>query len=109
MEFVGQMVVILFLIYYLLVSGDFFKRRLVTIAGTSFAAKKITVQILDEINTQIQRFFLVQVFASALVAVVTWIAFWLVGMEYSGFWGITAGVLHRGVSSYAFNEDTPFF
>jgi len=94
MEFVGQMVLILFLIYYLLVSGDFFKRRLVKIAGPSFAAKKITVQILDEINTQIQRFFLVQVFASALVAVVTWIAFWLIGMEYSGFWGITAGVLH---------------
>lgn len=94
MEFVGQMVLILFLIYYLLVSGDFFKRKLVTIAGPSFAAKKITVQILDEINTQIQRFFLVQVFASALVAVMTWIAFWLVGMEYAGFWGITAGVLH---------------
>src|SRR5664279_2776361 len=32
--------------------------------------------------------------SSALVAVVTWIAFWLIGMEYSGFWGITAGVLH---------------
>jgi len=94
MEFVGQMVLILFLIYYLLVSGDFFKRRLVTIAGPSFAAKKITVQILDGINTQIQRFFLVQVFASALVALTTWIAFRSIGMEYSGFWGITAGVLN---------------
>lgn len=94
MEFVGQVVLILFLIYYLLVSGNFFKRKLVTIAGPSFAAKKITIQILDEINTQIQRFFLVQVFASALVAVVTWIAFWVVGMEYAGFWGIAAGVLN---------------
>ena len=94
MEFVGQMVLILFLIYYLLVSGDFFKRKLITIAGQSFAAKRITVQILDEINTQIQRFLLVQVFASALVAVGTWIAFRLIGMEYSGFWGIAAGVLH---------------
>ena len=94
MEFVGQMVLILFLVYYLLVSGDFFKRRLITIAGPSFAAKKITVQILDEINTQIQRFLLLQVFASAVVAVGTWIAFRLIGMEYSGFWGITAGVLH---------------
>ena len=93
-EFVGQMVLILFLIYYLLVSGDFFKRKLITIAGPSFAAKRITVEILDEINTQIQRFLLVQVFASALVAVVTWIAFRLIGMEYSGFWGIAAGVLH---------------
>ena len=94
MEFVGQMVLILFLIYYLLVSGDFFKRKLVIIAGPSLAAKRITVEILDEINTQIQRFLLVQVFASALVGVVTWIAFRLIGMEYSGFWGIAAGVLH---------------
>lgn len=94
MEFVGQMVLILFLIYYLLVSGDFFKRKLVNIAGPSFAAKRITVEILDEINTQIQRFLLVQAFASALVGVVTWVAFRLIGMDYSGFWGIAAGVLH---------------
>jgi len=93
-EFVGQMVLILFLIYYLLVSGDFFKRKLVNIAGPSFAAKRITVEILDEINTQIQRFLLVQAFANALVGVVTWIAFRLIGMDYSGFWGIAAGVLH---------------
>jgi predicted PurR-regulated permease PerM len=93
-EFFGQMVLILFLIYYLLVSGDFFKRKIVTLAGPTFAAKRITVEILDEINTQIQRFLLVQVFASALVGVVTWIAFRVMGMEYSGFWGIAAGVLH---------------
>ena len=95
MEFVGQMFLILFLIYYLLVSGDFFKRKLVTIAGPTFAAKRISVQILDEINTQIQRFMLVQVLASALVAVATGIAFRLVGMEYSGVWGIAAGCCTR--------------
>jgi len=94
MEFAGQMLLILFLIYYLLVSGDFFKRKIITIAGQSFTEIKMTLQILDEINTQIQRFLLVQVFASALVGVVTWIAFRLIGMEYSGFWGIAAGVLH---------------
>ncbi len=94
MEFVGQMVLILFLIYYLLVSGDSFKRKLMTIAGPSFAAKRITVKILDEINTQVQRFLLVQLFASALVATGTWLTFWLIGMEHSGFWGIAAGVLH---------------
>ena len=94
MEFVGQMLLILFLIYYLLVSGDFFKRKLITIAGQSFTEIKTTLQILDEINTQIQRFLLVQVLANALVGVVTWIAFRLIGMEYAGFWGIAAGVLH---------------
>jgi predicted PurR-regulated permease PerM len=85
MELVGQMFLILFLIYYLLVSGNFFKRKLVTIAGPSFAAKRITVEILDEINTQIQRFMLVQVFASGLVAVGTWIGFRLIGMDIRGF------------------------
>jgi predicted PurR-regulated permease PerM len=94
MQFVGQIFLILFLIYYLLVSGDLFKRKLITIAGQSFSEIKTTLQILDEINTQIQRFLLVQVFASALVGVVTWMAFRLIGMEYAGFWGIAAGVLH---------------
>jgi len=51
--FAGQAVLVLFFVFFLLATGDLFKRKLVHIAGPSLEKKKITVQILNEINTQI--------------------------------------------------------
>ena len=39
--------------FFLLASGDLFKRTLVKIAGPSLEKKRVTVQILSEIDTQI--------------------------------------------------------
>jgi predicted PurR-regulated permease PerM len=89
----GQGVMILFLAYFLLVADDLYKRKLVKIAPT-LSRKRITVQIVDEISTQIERFMLVQVLTSALVAVATSIALWWVGLQQPVIWGIAAGVLN---------------
>jgi len=70
----GQFVLILFLVYFLLVSGDLYRRKLVKIIGTTLSEKKVTVQILQEIDRQISMFLLVQVFTSTLVAIATWLA-----------------------------------
>jgi len=90
----GQFVVILFLVYFMLVTGDLFKRKLVKIAGPTLTKKKITVQILDEINRQIEGFIKVQVFTSAVVGVATAFALWWFGVEHYVIWGIFAGVLN---------------
>jgi len=90
----GQLVLVLFLVYFLLASGDLYKRKLVKIVGPSLTKKKITVQILAEIDRQIERFLLVQVFTSVLVAVATWLALRSVGMEQPAVWGILAGVVN---------------
>ena len=90
----GQFVVILFLVYFMLVTGDLFKRKLVKIAGPTLTKKKITVQILDEINRQIESFIKVQVFTSAVVGVATAIALWWFGVQHYVIWGIFAGVLN---------------
>ena len=63
----GQLVLILFLVYFLLASGDLYRRKLVKIVGTSLTEKKLTVQILQEIDRQIEMFLLVQVFTSTIV------------------------------------------
>src|ERR1700730_868035 len=55
LEFGGQLFVILCLVYYLLASGDLYKRKVVRIVGPSLSQKKITVNILDEIDRQIER------------------------------------------------------
>ena len=65
----GQLVLVVFLAYFLLASGDLYRRKLVTIAGPSLAQKRITVQILEQIDRQIERFLLVQMLTSTLVGI----------------------------------------
>jgi predicted PurR-regulated permease PerM len=90
----GQLILILFLVYFLLASGDLYRRKLVKIAGPSLTNKKVTVQILAEIDRQIESFLLVQVFTSAVVAVATWLAFKGIGLQQAAVWGILAGVFN---------------
>ena len=94
LTFAGQALSVLFLVYFMLMSGDLFKRKLVQVTGPTLTKKKITVQILDEISEQIERFLLVQVFTSVLVAVASWVAFRSVGLEQAGIWAILAGVFN---------------
>jgi predicted PurR-regulated permease PerM len=88
-----QMVLIFFFVYFLLISGDLFKRKLVKIAGPSLGAKRLTVEIIDEIGVQIERFLLVQLSACVVVAVLCVIAFRWTGLERATLWGIVAGLL----------------
>lgn len=89
----GQLVVVVFLAFFLLASGDHFRRKLVHIAGPTFARRRLTVQAMDEISLQIQRYLLVQVFTSCVVGVSIWLAFLAVGMEHAAVWGAVAFVL----------------
>ncbi len=90
----GQILVVLFITFFLLVSGDTFRRKMVKIAGPSFGQKRLTLQALDEIDLQIQRYLMVQVFTSALVGVATWLAFLWIGVEHAGVWGLASFVLN---------------
>jgi predicted PurR-regulated permease PerM len=91
---VGQAVVVCLLTYFLAAAGSVFRRKMVRIAGPSLSEKKITIQALDEITEQIQRYLLVQVALSALVGVATGLAFLWLGLEHAGVWGIAAAVLN---------------
>lgn len=92
--FAGQTVLVIFFVFFLLASGDLFKRKLVKVVGPSLEKKKITVQILNEIDTQIELFLFVRVITSVFVGVATWIAFRFIGLEQAGFWGLCAGVFN---------------
>jgi predicted PurR-regulated permease PerM len=91
---IGQFVLILFLVYFLLASGDLYRRKLVKIAGPSLSEKKVTLQILFEIDRQIEMFLLVQMFTSVIVAVATWLAFRSLGLNQAAVWGVAAGVFN---------------
>ena len=90
----GQMTMVTFLVFFLLLSGDTFKRKIVRLAGPTFARKKITVQMLDQINASIQRYMVLLVVTNSLVMVLSWAVFAWAGLENAGAWAAAAGLLH---------------
>jgi predicted PurR-regulated permease PerM len=91
---IGQTTVVVFLTYFLMLSGDTFRRKLIKLAGPSFSSKKITLQALQEITGQIQRYLQVQLLISALVGVLTWLALLAIGLDNAAVWGVVAGVMN---------------
>ena len=92
--FTAQAPVVLLLTYFLLASGTHFRRKLVQFVGPSLTLKKDAVRILEDVEEQIQRYLLVMLISNVLVAVLTWIAFEMIGLEHAGAWGAAAGILH---------------
>jgi predicted PurR-regulated permease PerM len=91
---VGQAMMVAFLVFFLLLGGDTFKRKLVRMTGPSLAKRKITVQILDDINGSIQKYMVMLLTTNVLVALLSWAAFHWFGLENAGAWAAAAGVLH---------------
>jgi len=94
LSFISLAVMVLFLAYFLMLSGDTFRRKLVKLSGPTLSRKKITVQMLNEISTQIQHYLLVQALTSVIVGVATWLAFLWIGLDNAAVWGVAAAVLN---------------
>jgi predicted PurR-regulated permease PerM len=90
----GQAAMVVFLVFFLLLGGDTFKRKLVRLTGPSLSKRKITVHILDDINGSIQKYMLMMLTTNLLVGFLSWIAFRWIGLENAGAWAAAAGLLH---------------
>jgi predicted PurR-regulated permease PerM len=89
----GQVIGVLFLTVFLLIEDDAFKRKLVR-RMDSLGEKRVTVGILNDVATQIERFIWVQAVTSAGVALVTALALWGLGVAQPAVWGVFAGVMN---------------
>ena len=90
----NQLLMILFLTYFMLLSDKLFRRKFVQLAGPTLTKKKITLEVIDEISSQIGRFLMVQIFTSIVVGVATWAALASVGLEQAPLWGLLAGIFN---------------
>ena len=90
----GQATVVMFLTYYLMISGDVFRRKLVKLTGPGLSRKRITVQALHEVTDQIRIYLQVQLLTSVLVGVLTWLVLLVIGLDNAAVWGAGAGVLN---------------
>jgi len=85
--FFTQIFIVLFLTYFLLASGDLFKRKIMKIVGPSLVRKKVAIQILEDIETQIARFLRLQLFVSVLVGGASWLTLKWIGVDHPAAWG----------------------
>ena len=88
-----QVVAVTFLVFFMLASGDLFKKKLLAL-GAERNKRRFTAQVLDQVDSQIRRYLLVLLVSNIMVGVGTWLAFWWLGMNYAGLWGAVAAVLH---------------
>ena len=91
---IGDTVMLLLLVVFLLLSGDTFKRKLMRISGPSLSKRKITAGILDDIDRSIQHYMLTLLVANIVLGLLTWIALRWIGLDNAGAWAVAAGVLH---------------
>jgi predicted PurR-regulated permease PerM len=92
--FLGQATMVIFLVFFFLQSGDMFRRKVVKISGRTLHTRKITVQILDAINTSIQNYMFMLLVTNVLFGLLMWGALHWIGLENAGAWALAAGVLH---------------
>jgi predicted PurR-regulated permease PerM len=89
----GQVGTMALITFFLMASGDSFRRKMIKLAGPTLSRKKVTLQALNQIHDQIQRYMLVQLSTSVLVGLATWLVFLWLGLEHAAVWGVAAGVL----------------
>jgi predicted PurR-regulated permease PerM len=91
---IGQATMVTFLVFFLLLSGDSFKRKLVKRTGPSLSSKKITVHILDDINKSVQNYMSMLLVTNMLLGLSLWMIFRWLGLENAGAWAVAASCLH---------------
>lgn len=88
----NQLMMIVFLTYFILLSDKMFRRKFLELAGPS--KKRETVEIIDRIGSQIGRYLIVLVFTNVVVGIVTWAALAFMGLKQAVLWGLLAGVFN---------------
>jgi predicted PurR-regulated permease PerM len=94
MASIAQLVVVVFITYFVLAAGSRFRLKMVRLAGPTLTKRRVTVRALDKVTMQIQHYLLVQVLLSLIVGLATWLAYWIIGVNNAAIWGAVACVLN---------------
>lgn len=89
---IGQIATVVILVYFFLVAGDLYKRKLVKISGPALSKKRITVQIIDDFNAHIRRYLFILLMTAVFDGVLAWLIFLWIGLEQAALWGVITGV-----------------
>jgi predicted PurR-regulated permease PerM len=87
-------VAVVVLTFLLLATGDLYKRKLVRLAGPRWEQRHMTLDVIRAIDNQIERYLLVRLLISAIVAAATGLPLWWLGLRHPLAWALVAGALN---------------
>ena len=90
----GSAMLVVFLVYFLLASGDLFKRKFVRLSGERLSQRKVTVQVIDQIGDRVAKSMFHLILASVLVGACTWGLLTFFGVRYAALWALAAALLN---------------
>ncbi len=91
---ISEILVAFLLAFFLLAAGDTFRRKVAHLAGASLARRRVTVEALNEIDSQIQSYMVTLLISNVLIALAVWGGLALLGVSNPGMWGAIVGLLH---------------
>jgi len=80
--------------YFLLASGDHFRRVLMHSMGPTLTARRQTLHVLREVNVRLGRYLVNLVLSNLLIAILVWAWLAWFGVSQAPLWGVMAGLLH---------------
>ena len=89
----GNLMVIVFLMFFLLYAGPDTSDRIVALSRDE-EKRRVVATILADVNAQIQRFLFVRLVTSVIVAGATWAVLAWMGAQNAVVWGVLAGVFN---------------
>ena len=92
-HFVSGFVWTFLLLFFLLLAGDTFLRRLVEVMPT-FGDKRQVIDIAQQVESDISVYLITITVMNTLVGIVTGLGMWLLGLPDPLLWGVTAFVLN---------------
>ena len=90
----GHITVIVFLVFFLLLSGEQVRARIIEVSGPDDDRRRTVASILDDINAQVQRFLVVRLITAVIVGTLTWAVLAWMDVQHAAVWGILAGVFN---------------
>ncbi len=86
--------VVAILTFLIVATGDLYKRKLLRIAGPTLSDKKLTLEVIRAIDRQIERYLVVRLLISGIVAAATAVGLLAIGLSDAIVWAIIAGILN---------------
>lgn len=93
-EFAGQVLMCLFVLFFLLLEGPILRTKAINILGTSLKRRRIALEIMQNVNEDVQRYLFNRVATNAVLAVLVGLAYFAFGLKYAFLLGTLAGIFN---------------
>lgn len=92
--FMAQLLTLIFVLYFALLEAPNMRAKVVHILGTTPERRRRTIDVLENVNRDIQRYLFNRFATNTVIAAVAMAAYWAYGMKYVLLLGVLAGLFN---------------